>query len=272
MQQPIKQILPSLRPPQEDSPDQRRQRALAGGIYGLIAASAFTITAALVDVLTYPDLPIYVDWGQATLVWLALGATLMGVGALVGWSSEGLVGIGLGAAALNVTVLGLSLAQSDYALIPKIVIFIILSLPVTAASVPVALGLRWLIRLRTNLSGQSGWDLRRGLIVTLLLAVLGGAVPGLLARMPAQAEQAMIYLHARLTDSTPPDTGPYSPFRAATRLGEHWGMPFTMRQTRSLTSTEGYDITVRYADGYTFECTVVVYRNYAPYVRACRER
>lgn len=269
-----KQILPNLRlqQPLEDTPARKRQRALAGALYGLAAASAFVLVAATIDRLTFPSLPIYIDWAQAALTWLVLGATLTGVGVLAGWFSEGLTGIGIGAAAIAASVMLLSLSQSDYPLPPKIIMFIILSLPLTAASVPVALGLRWLARQHMRALQRTGWALARGLAVTLLLAALGGGVPGLLTRMSPQAERAMLHLHATLTAPQPPNQSPYSPFRAATRLDEHWGAPFEMRQVRSITSTEGYDIRVVYPDGYSFWCTVVVYADYDPYVRACREK
>jgi hypothetical protein len=45
-----------------------------------------------------------------------------------------------------------------------------------------------------------------------------------------------------------------------------------MRQVRSITSTDGYDISVVYRDGYVFSCTVVVYPGYDPYVRNCHEK
>ncbi|MEJ5224599.1 MAG: hypothetical protein WHV44_09095, partial [Anaerolineales bacterium] len=93
-----KQILPNLRlqQPLEDTPARKRQRALAGALYGLAAASAFVLVAATIDRLTFPSLPIYIDWAQAALTWLVLGATLTGVGVLAGWFSEGLTGIGIG--------------------------------------------------------------------------------------------------------------------------------------------------------------------------------
>lgn len=271
---PPKQILPNLRlqQPIEDTPAIQRQRALAGALYGLVAASAFVGVSGWIDRLTFPGLPIYIDWVQSRLTWLVLGATLAGVGALAGWFSDGMMGLSLGSVVIASSVMLLSLAQSDYPLVPKIVMFIVLSMPLTAASVPVALGLRWLARRHMRAAQRSGWDLTRGLIVTLLLAALSGAVPGLFTRMSAQAEQAMTHLHGALTAPQPPNQSPYSPFRAVTRLDEHWGAPFAMRQVRSITSTEGYDIRVVYRDGYVFSCTVVVYPGYDPYVRNCREK
>jgi hypothetical protein len=161
---PPKQILPNLRlqHPIEDTPAIQRQRALAGALYGLVAASTFVMVSAWTDRLTFPELPIYIGWGQAGLTWLVLGATLAGERTLDGWFGDGMMGIGLGSVVIASSMMLLSLAQSDYPLVPKIVMFIILSMPLTAASVPVALGLRWLARRHMRAAQRSGEALVRG--------------------------------------------------------------------------------------------------------------
>ena len=78
----------------------RRQRMLAGALYGLLGGSAFALFSGTIDALTYPDLPIYIDWAATLARWLWLGSGMACVGAITAWAMDNLKGIGSGAALL----------------------------------------------------------------------------------------------------------------------------------------------------------------------------
>ena len=66
----------------QETPAQRRRRMLPGLCYGLTIAGVYTLFGATINQLSYPDLPIGVDWhrliltGALTAVWLGLGGLL----------------------------------------------------------------------------------------------------------------------------------------------------------------------------------------------------
>jgi hypothetical protein len=47
-------------------------------------------------------------------------------------------------------------------------------------------------------------------------------------------------------------------------------MQYKLFQKASEASTEGYDVRAKYEDGYTLQCTVVVYPGFNTYISDCK--
>jgi hypothetical protein len=58
---------------------------------------------------------------------------------------------------------------------------------------------------------------------------------------------------------------------AAPRLRAHIGMDYQLSQRTSIISSEGYEISIIFADGFKATCTMVAYGSWEPYVNLCAD-
>ena len=85
-------------------------------------------------------------------------------------------------------------------------------------------------------------------------------------KMPPDAATAVNYLHAALQSENVDGIQEISKLPG---VQEHAGMRYKLFQQASEASTEGHDVRAEYDDGYTLQCTVVVYPGFNTYISAC---
>jgi hypothetical protein len=155
----------------------RSRRSLGGALYGFLGGSAFALFAGTVDMLTYPDLPIYTDWASIFALWAWLAFVLAGVGAIIGWFTDRLRGVAVGASILALTLLLLTATQASFIPVANFIFIILLILPVTAICIPIAMILRSLANRHMDALNKTGLLCARGLIWLVFLALLLGILP-----------------------------------------------------------------------------------------------
>jgi hypothetical protein len=259
----------------DETPQFRRQRILAGAVFGLLGGSAFALFSGTIDALTHPDLPIYIDWATTLMTWLWLGSGMTIVGIVTAWAADNLKGIGSGAALMALTTLIVSIFyQSSMPAMARVVSLIILALPISAVCIPIAWTLRGLVTRAMLLSREkSGAERLRGSAFLLLLAFALGALPSIFVRASGKAENALRVVDTQLQNAR---LGQYeSPFGLPVEkmpvLKAHLNTDYRLIQRSSRFSAEGFDVTIIFADNYKVTCVLVAPGSQKPYLSACRE-
>jgi hypothetical protein len=72
----------------QETPSERRQRMVPGAVYGIVIAASYAMVGSVVNQLSFPDLPVGVDWTILLTTGLFLGLWL-GVGGLfINWFTQ----------------------------------------------------------------------------------------------------------------------------------------------------------------------------------------
>jgi hypothetical protein len=248
----------------------RSLRMIGGAIYGFLAGMAYGLTVGTINALTFPDLPIVVEWGLAITTGIILGIVLALVGALTGWFTERLVGIGIGAVAIAIVGLGVQLFVVGVGSI-GIIMLVVLSMPISVISLPVSIFLRWLSdrHLFTLIQVRSPWKQAGWFILLVIGAFALGIFPGSFQRMGVREDRsARLVQKALQLAPTDPQQAKKLPLETMPGLKEHLGQPYTLKVTKSKISTVGYDVHVLFEDGYVMTCVTVAY-TLTPYLSSC---
>lgn len=244
----------------------RGKHALVGALYGFLVGSAFVITAATVDQLLYPDLPLGMDWSLFTTRWGLIGLGLTLIGALTCLFDEMWAGMTAGTVTAGLLALASALFISSTGTGLKMIVLLFTLAPMAVMSLPVV----WILRRLADKHARAlnlKWS--AGHIVLLaLIAVSLGAGCGYFMKMSARALLAVRLLHDNLRGIAESQEKAISQLP---RLHEHAGISYELFQKLSDESTEGFDVRAEYKDGYTVQCVVVAYPGLSPYIRDCEE-
>ena len=240
------------------------RRAMVGALYGLLTGTAFVLTSAFIDVLLHPNLPLGVDWTLMSTRWILIGLGLALIGALTCLFKETWAGLLAGAIAAGLLALTSALFLSPTNTALKVMVLVFTLAPIAVMSLPIA----WILRRLTERHAVALYSERSIARVALLIlmAVALGAAGGYFMKMSRNAATAVRYLHDTLQSANVNETEEMSELPG---LQEHAGMSYELFQKTSEASTEGYDVRAEYEDGYTVQCTVVVYPGFNPYLSAC---
>lgn len=249
----------------EPSRAAQRKHAQLGALYGALGGIAFALTASGVDLVLHRDLPLGFEFGFLSTSGLIVVLGLGGIGFVTCWAVETWRGLFFGALCAGGIALLSSLFQSaGTSLGMKLLVFVFSLIPIAALSLPIAWILRWMAEQHSH-ARSSRFSVS---IVSLLVvvAVTFGAAGGYLMRMPNRAAGAVRFLHVLVQQAMASDEN------ALTELpgfANQTGRGYLMYETPSADSNEGFDVRVRYDDGYTFSCTVIAYPGQEPYLLAC---
>jgi len=250
------------------SKTQRKQRILYGALVGFTAGTIAAITSSFINVWLYPDLPIYFEWKPVFLVWI-LWASLSGLAAgLAVISAEGWASILLSAFFMTATILIINFVKGMESIFLNLLILLGLSLPFTAIMTPLAYIFFWLTRRFVQALSEHGWARARIFFVNFLIIIVLGSIPGLYAKMDANAEQGVRLVHGILQDVAQADV--HKALLKTEGQPEHKDQPYKLSQVPSVYSTVGVDVTAHYEDGYTILCTVILYPGSDPFISPCK--
>jgi len=235
----------------------RLERMRLAGLYGALAATAFTLANALVNVFSFPNLPLGLDWAQILVQWLGLGAALALAGLIAGWFTEEYNGIAIGGGLITALLALAFLIQMGASGGVLTLQSILMALPLIGVSMLAAGALRWTARKHLEL-GRPGSTATR-LIKHLLLVILVGAVAGILGRMDLSAEQTLTKFHGYL-QAAPNDQSVWVqlPVKQVPELPEHFGVEYRFYVRRSQLALGSLDLSVRFADGFEMQCLLNV--------------
>ncbi len=256
----FKNILENLRRIyQQETPAERKQRVLPAVICGALIATAYVLTFFLINVYTFPNLPLGMDWMRMLRMWLGFGLALAFFGAVAAWFTEEHTGIVAGGliftALLAIAFLFSSRARNSTLTVQAIIMALVL----TGVCMLGAWGLRRAAHSYLAITHATEPNRRKRMAQYLLTIILIGLVPGTLMRMDLPSEQTLGKLH-ELLQAAPndPSVWPRLPLKQVPSLKDHFGVSYVFYARQSSLSAGALDVTVRFADGYSMSCFLPV--------------
>lgn len=233
---------------QEETWQGRSQRMIPAALYAASIATIYIWTLTLVNVFSFPSLPLGIDWVQLFKSWIGLSIATAIFGAIAAWFTEdyeGIVGGGVIITLLIVLYSSLFLrAQSLVSIIPLI-----------GVTMLGAWGVRWFAQRHLAIMKENEARRRSVLMKHIGIAMLVGLVPGILSRMDLPAQQALTQLHTLLqTAPNDPSVLPRLPLKQVPELQNHLGVEYRMYAKPSSVAVGSMQVTTRFADGFSMTC------------------
>ncbi len=259
---------------QQETFAERRLRMLPGAMYGLIIASIYAFVGSIVNQLSFPDLPIGVDWRSLLQTWLFFAAWLGVGGTFINWFTQTEESMVTGLFVMMLIALGAGALTLEGNLPTQFGKILLLALPVMAISLVMTITLRWLgVRHADSVEReQTLWTKSIAILVAIALTI-GGLTGFGLTRWSEKTLRGVRYVHSRL------QTLAVDPAQAETLfslsdvpdLRSHIGIPYTLHGKPSGQSITAAEVTAEFKDGYKITCVLLVFPDRPPFLRACAE-
>ncbi len=245
---------------QQESLSQRGERMLPAALYGALAAFAFVLANSLVNVYSFPNLPLGLDWAHVFGMCAGFCAAFALAGVISGWFTEEYQGIVAGGAIITSLLAIAFFFQMGAEGGAPILQSILMALPLVGVSMLAAGALRWTARRHGQLIHKESAEARpRRLAGHILVIVLAGVFVGILGRLDLPAEQTLTKFHAYLQAApNDPSVWVQLPVKQVPALPEHFGVDYRFYARRSAFALGALDLTVRFADGFVLECALPV--------------
>ena len=245
---------------EEETLEQRGHRMIPAALYGALIASAYILTTSFINVYTFPNLPIGVDWPRVLGMWAGYAFGFALFGAVAAWFTDDAAG-SVGGGVIMTILLGVAflLTMRSWS---SASVFQSILMAVTLVGVDMlgAWGLRWtanrhLTILHESDAGQRRKNMTRHILIVLLI----GLAPGALGRMDRNAEDTLDQMH-ELLQAAPTDPSVWTrlPIRAVPALENHFGVEYKIYPRWSALTAGSLDVTVRFEDGFTMYCLLPV--------------
>jgi hypothetical protein len=244
---------------QQETLAERSRRMLPAAAFGALVATAYIWMFFLVNVYTFPNLPLSLDWARLFTMWILYAGGFALFGAIAAWFTEEYAGIVGGGLIFTVLMSIVFLLSSGARNSTVTVQSIIMALPLLGVSMLAAWGLRWAAHRYSAIQREAKPDRRQRLIKHVLTLLLIGLIPGVLMRMDLPSEQTIGKLH-ELLQAAPNDPSvlPQLPLKQVPALQDHLGVDYRLYARQSALSAGALDVTVRFKDGFTMSCLLPV--------------
>jgi hypothetical protein len=245
----------------QESPKSRMERVKQGIVMGLIGSLTYTISASLVNIISYPDLHLGVNWINLVTTWIVVCLALILAGFIVGWPTEEVKAIVGGGIALTVVLLAAN--SIAYLLLNPVTRgsyfqVLVTSLPMVGVSVLAALALRQGMNKLDRARKEENKSTQRKLFNKIIgLVVLLGIIGGLFSRFDGTAVTMLQSLNDRLqsTDLTSSSKVRF-PENVLADVQSHFGEGYRLF-VRSASATVGaLDVTIHFDSGYIVTCQI----------------
>jgi hypothetical protein len=229
-------------------------------IYGALVATAYVWALSLVNVYSFPDLPLGMDWLRAIGTWVGLAVAFALFGVIAAWFTEEYAGI-VGGALIFTALLAIWFLISARTQNSNITAqSIITTLPLIGVNMLAAWGLRWAARRHIAITHEKDPGNRRNQMLKHIgIILLIGLIPGLFARWDRPVERTIGQLH-ELLQAAPSDesTRARLPLRQVPALQDHFGVDYKIYARQSAVAVGTMDVTVRFEDGFVMSCQLPV--------------
>lgn len=239
---------------------ERSQRMIPAAAFGVLIATSYVWALSLVNVYTFANLPLGIDWLRVIGMWLGLSVAFGLFGVISAWFTEEYAGV-VGGALIFTALLAIWFLLSASVRNSTITMQSIISvLPLIGVNMLAALGLRWAARRYITIQHEPDASLRRKhLIQHIGIILFVGLFPGLISRMDSPQEQTIRQLH-ELLQAAPQDQSVWSrlPLKQVPTLKDHFGVKYRIYARQSTTSVGSLDVTVRFTDGFVMTCDLPI--------------
>jgi hypothetical protein len=259
---------------QQETPAERRQRMLPGTIYGLLIATAYALVGSIVNQLSFPDLPVGVDWRNLLITWSFFAVWLGVGGAFINWFTQTEESMVTGLFVMALIALGAGALTLEGNLPAQFGKLLLLALPVMAISLVMTITLRWLGVRHAEVIEREQTLKTKSIAILMVIALTIGGLTGLgLTRWGDSTLSAARYVHERLQTLVvePVQAEGFFPLNDVPGLVFRLGMPYTLHGKPSGQSVTAAQVTVEFKDGYRITCVLLVFPDTTPFLRACAE-
>jgi len=260
---------------QEETFEQRWPRIKYGLIFGVVGALFYAVVAATINIISYPELHLTVNWTSAINIWVTVSLALVIAGFIVGWPTEEVKAIVGGGVTLTFLLLVINTIMFISQNVTNQSYFQVLvaSLPMVGVIVLLALALRQGINKAAAAEKEESKPKKRNSLVKIFSIVIAlGTIGGLFSRFDGSAVTMLESLNERLqTADTSGTTKVEFPSNVLQDVQSHYGQEFGL-YIRSATGTIGaLDVTISFADGYTLTCQIPTVSGSYVFIDACSE-
>jgi hypothetical protein len=244
---------------QEETFTERSKRMIPAVIYGALIGTAYTFALSLVNVYSFPGLPIGINWGQIIGMVFGYSLALALFGAIAAWFTEDYAGIVGGGVIITIILAILFLVSSGASNSTVTMQSIITAIPLIGVAMLVAWGLRWAGRRHAEIIHGDAVQRRKLLPRHMLIILLVGLIPGIFNRMDLPAQQSLTKLH-ELLQAAPDDQSvwPQLPLKQVPALKDHFGVDYLLYPSRSVTAAGALDVNIKFSDGFVMSCILPV--------------
>lgn len=259
---------------EEETFAQRWPRIKYGMIIGLVGALVYAVIAVTINIISYPDLHLAVNWTNAITTWIVVSLAMVIAGFIVGWPTEEVKAIVGGGITLTFLLLlantAMFIAQNSDQSYFQI---LVTSLPMIGVVVLLALALRQGINRAVNTTKEEYLSTRRKTLAKIFAAVvLLGVIGGLFSRFDGSAVSMLHSLNQRLqsTDTSAPSQVKF-PENVVDQVQSRYGQEYGLFIRSSAGTVGALDVTISFADGYTVTCQIPTASGSYVFMDACSE-
>jgi len=256
---------------QDETLPERSLRMIPAVLCSVLIVSIYTWTFFLINIYTFPNLPLGMDWPRLFGMWFGFSAGLATLGAIATWFTEehtGMVGGGIVFTLMMVVVFVFASNVGNSPIFQAL----IMAVPLMGINMFGAWGLRRMSRqYREAVDLQDQNSRRKALAKFMRTTILLGLIPGMLGRMGSADVRALSQLHELLQAApTDPTVWTRLPVRQVPSLPEHFGVPYVMYPRQSVFVAGALDVIVQFNDGFTLSCVLPTVSNTA-FITLCND-
>jgi hypothetical protein len=259
---------------QQETPAERRKRMLPGAMYGLVIAASYGLVGSFVNQLSFPDLPVGVNW-EYLLIALLFFAVWLGIGgAFVNWFTQTEESLVISLSVMSAIALAASWLTFEGPLPAQLGKIFLLVLPVLAISLLMTLTLRWLGVQHADALEKGQVSLRKRILSLIMIAILiGGGTGFALTRWTTSTQRAVRYSHEKIqmVIANPSDSESLFLMRDVPEIKAHLNTPYTLRGKPSGQSVVAVEVNIDFKDGYRIACMLLVFPDQNPFPQSCTE-
>jgi len=259
----------------QESPQSRMQRVKYGIVIGVIGSLAYAISSSLINVLSYPDLHLTVNWVNTLITWIIVCLALILAGFIVGWPTEEVKAIVGGGITLTVVLLVANTIAFLVSTSAKGSYFQVLvtSLPMVGVCVLAALALRQAINKLDKAKSEEDKRIQQKRFSKMIgLVVLIGLIGGMFSRFDGTAVTMLQSLNERLQSTDISSSSKVRfPDNVVANVQSHYGEGYNL-VVRSAAATVGaLDVTIHFDSGYTVTCQIPTATGTFIFMDSCSE-
>lgn len=250
-------------------------REKRGVLVGLAVALIYSITASVINPISFPKLHLLLNWQAFLTTWLALSLGLGLAGAIVGWFTENSGAIVGGGALITglilITVIAVYLSLQNK--IQLLFVYFAVVLPIFGASVVLAWGLRWAILRISKITQETDVSSKKKRIRQLIsLVILVGVIPGIFNRFDLTTLNVLTRITQTLQSTKIDFSSTFRfPEENVPEIERHLGMDFALYSRPSSQSVGFIEVTIYFKDGFTLTCIAPTNGELYMFASSCNE-
>ena len=260
----------------EEEPFQARWPRIKYGILiGVVGALLYAIIAATINIISYPDLHLSVNWTSAISIWMIVSLAMTIAGFIVGWPTEEVKAIVGGGVTLTFLLLlvntilfiGQNVTNQSYFQV------LVTSLPMIGVVVLLALAIRQGINKAAAATKEESLATRRKSLAKIFsIVIVLGMIGGLFSRFDGSAVSMLASLNERLQTAELSGISKVKfPSNVLEDVQSRYGQEYGL-YIRSAAGTIGaLDVTISFVDGYRVTCQIHTVSGSYVFIDACSE-